>query len=192
MNAQRRSIFAIVCGLALSPAGATAQARTTIAVDATVGGGSDRGGDFVGRNSNSARLAASVRRSGPSHFGFFGDLAADAPSVHLSDHPVVCKPSGAGCSGSYPELVGLTMTAGVIAQPTSRIEARVGVGGGLFVVDPTGLRGTRVGAAVSLADVTWFPVSHVGVVAGARWIAVPRYNDDRLSIFPWAIGLRVR
>ena len=92
----------------------------------------------------------------------------------------------------YPELLGLTVTAGFIAQRTNRIEARLGFGAGAFIVDPTGLRGTRVGAMLSQADVTLFPVTHIGLIAGARWIAVPRYHGDRLSVFPWALGLRFR
>jgi hypothetical protein len=161
-------------------------------VDATLGGGLGSGGEFLHRDLRNARLAASFRRSSPARFGFFGELAIDAPSIHLSDRPVVCNPSGAGCLGSYPELLGLTVTGGLIAQRANRIEARFGVGGGLFIVDPTGLRGTRVGAAVSQADVTFFPLTHVGLIAGARWVVVPRYYGDRLSILPWAIGLRFR
>jgi hypothetical protein len=133
-----------------------------------------------------------VRRSGPTRFGFFADLAIDAPSIHLSDRPVVCYPSGGGCSNSYPELLGLTVTGGLIAQRTNRIEARLGVGGGAFIADPTGLRGTRVGAVLSQADVTLFPIPHLGLIAGTRWVVVPRYHGDRLSILPWAIGLRLR
>jgi hypothetical protein len=164
-----------------------------MAVDATLGAGFGRGGEFFDRDLRSARIAASLRRSTPTRFGFFGELAIDAPSIHLSGRPAVCyfSPRG-GCLGSYPELVGPTVTGGLIAQRTNRIEARLGVGAGVFIADPTGLRGTGVWAAVSQADVTLFPVTHIGLIAGARWIAVPRYSGDRLSILPWAIGLRFR
>ena len=192
MKALRSVVFVVACGLALGPERAAAQGRTTIAVDASLGAGLGRGGEFFDRDLRSARIAASLRRSGPTRFGFFGDLAMDAPSIHLSGRPVVCYPSGGGCSNSYPELLGLTVTGGLIAQRTNRIEARLGVGGGAFIADPTGLRGTRVGAVLSQADVTWFPIPHLGLIAGARWVVVPRYRDDRLSIFPWSIGLRVR
>jgi len=185
--------FVIACGLALGPDCAAAQRRTTMAVDATLGAGFGKGGEFFDRNLGSARIAASVRRSSPTRFGFFGEFAIDAPSIQLSGRPAVCyfTPRG-GCLGSYPELLGPTVTGGLIAQRANRIEARLGVGGGVFIVDPTGLRGTRVWGAVSHADVAVFPVTRIGLIAGARWVAVPRYNGDRLSILPWAIGLRFR
>jgi len=192
VKALRSIVFLVVCGLALGPERAAAQSRTTIAVDASLGAGLGRGGEFFDRDLRSARIAASLRRSGPTHFGFFGDLAIDAPSIHLSDRPIVCYPSGGRCLGSYPELLGLTVTGGLMAQRTNRIEARLGVGGGAFIADPTGLRGTRVGAVLSQADVTVFPAPHLGLIAGARWVVVPRYRGDRLSILPWAIGLRLR
>ena len=101
---------------------------------------------------------------------------------------LVCytSPRG-GCLPRFPEFWGPTLTGGLIAQYMDRLEARLGVGGGAFSADRT-----RVGAAVSQLDLTFFPVSHIGLVAGTRWIVVPRYHGDRLSILPWAIGLRVR
>lgn len=192
MNALRSAVPVVACGLALGPKCVPAQARTTIAVDATVGAGFGRGGEFSDRGLSSARIAASLRRSSPTRFGFFGELAIDAPSIHLSDRPVVCYLSGGGCLGSYPELLGLTVTGGLIAQRTNRIEARLGVGGGAFIADPTGLRGTRVGAVLSQADVALFPITHIGVIAGGRWVVVPRYHGDRLTVFPWTLGLRFR
>jgi hypothetical protein len=158
-----------------------------MAVDATVGGGFGNGGEFYDRNLQGARIAVSLRRSSATRFGFFGELAIDALSI-TSDHLAVCYPSPrGGCLASYPDLLGATVTGGLIAQHTDRIEARLGVGGGAFIAD-----GRRVGAAVSQADITLFPVTHVGLIAGARWVAVPRYRGDRLSILPWAIGLRLR
>jgi hypothetical protein len=180
-------------GLALGPKCAAAQGRTTVAVDATVGAGFGKGGEYFDRSLGNARIAASLRPSSSTRLGFFGEFAIDAPSMQLSGRPAVCYFSArGGCLGSYPELLGSTVTGGLIAQHANRIEARLGVGGGVFIVDPTGLRGVRVGAAVSQADVTLFPVAHIGLIAGARWIAVPRYHGDRLAILPWALGVRFR
>lgn len=187
MKALRRIVLVAACGLALSPARTAAQARTTMAVDATVGAGLGKGGEFYDRNLQAVRIAASLRRSNPTRLGFFGELAFDALSK-LSGHAAVCyfSPRG-GCMPHYPELWGPTLTGGVIAQPTHRIEARLGVGGGAFTGGTT-----RVAAVVSQADLTFFPLTHIGLVAGARWVVVPRYRGDRLSILPWAIGLRLR
>jgi hypothetical protein len=193
MNTLRCTLFVVACGLALAPERAAAQQRTTIAVDATLGAAVGKGGEFFDRNLGSARVAVSLRRAGPTRLGFWGELAIDAPSIHGYGEPAVCyfSPSG-GCLGSYPELLGTTVTGGVIAQRANRIEARLGVGGGVFIADPTGLRGAGVWGTVSQADVAFFPATHVGLIAGARWVAVPRYNGARLSILPWAIGLRFR
>jgi len=187
MKALRCIVVVVACGLALGPERAVAQRRTTIAVDATVGAGFGEGGEFYDRNLQGARIAASLRRSNQTRFGFFGEIAIDALSIG-SGHVAVCyrNPRG-GCLPAYPELWGPTATGGLIAQPTARIEARLGVGGGVFIAD-----GTRLGAAVSQADITLFPVTHIGLIAGARWVAVPRYRGDRLSLLPWAIGIRLR
>jgi hypothetical protein len=189
MSALRCIVFVVACGLALGPDFVAAQGRTTMAFDATVGAGFGKGGEFYDRDLTGARIAASVRHSSSTRFGFFGELAIDALSL-TSGHVAVCYfSSRGGCMPYYPELWGPTVTGGLIAQPTDRIEARLGVGGGAFID-----YGTRRGAAavVSQADVTVFPVRHVGLIAGARWVALPRYDGDRLSILPWAIGLRFR
>ncbi len=179
--------FVFVCGLALGSEVAAAQGQTTLAVDATLGAGTGNGGEFFDRDLIGVRLAASLRRSGPTRVGFFGEIALDALSL-TSAHAAVCYPNPrGGCLDSYPELWGPTLTGGLLIRSTDQIEARLGVGGGAFVAD-----GTRVGAAVIQADVAFFPVRHIGAIAGARWVAVPRYRGDRLSILPWAIGLRLR
>lgn len=152
MTALRCIILVALCGLTLRPDLAPAQVRTTIAVDATLGAGFGKGGEFFDRNLTGGRIAASVRRSGPTARGFFGELALDALSLS-SGHFAICYSSPrAPCSGPYPELWGPTITGGLIAQPSDRFEARVGVGVGAYVAD-----GTRVGAALSQFDVAVFP-----------------------------------
>jgi len=187
MNVLRRLITIFACGFALGVERAAAQERITTAVDATVGGGFGNGGEFYDRSLQGARLAVSVRRSDPTRFGFFGELAIDALSI-TSSHVAVCYPSPrGGCLASYPDLLGPTLTGGLIVQRADRIEARLGVGGGAFVGD-----GVRLGAVVSQADVAVFPVTHIGVIAGTRWVVLPRYRGDHLTIVPWAIGIRIR
>ena len=185
MRPLRCIVFVVACGLALRSERSAAQGRTTMAVDATVGAGFGKGGEFYARSQQSARIAVSVRRSGPAHIGFFGEIAMDAADG--GEDLLVCyfSPRG-GCLQRFPEFWGPTLTGGLIAQ-YDRFEARLGVGGGALSSN-----GTRVGAAVSQLDVTLFPVSHIGLIAGTRWIVVPRYRGDRVSILPWAIGLRFR
>ncbi len=177
----------VVCGLSFSSGRAEAQRRLTVAVDATLGAGTGKGGEFYDRTLAGARIAASLRRSGQRRLGFFGEVAVDALSIN-SSHLSICYPAqDGGCLASYPDFWGPTVTGGLIVQPTERLEARLGAGGGVLIGSPT-----RVGAAIGQADVAFFPLSHIGLVAGARWVAVPRYRGDRLSILPWAIGLRLR
>jgi len=180
-------VAAGVCGLALAPEQAVAQGATTVAVDATIGAGFGKGGEFYHRSLHGARVAASLRRYSPTRFGFFGEIALDALSIGSGDLAVCYFDPRGGCLPVYPELWGPTVTGGLIAQPTDRVEARIGVGGGAYLAS-----GAHVGALVSQADLAFFPVRRIGLIAGARWIAVPRYHGDRLSILPWAIGLRFR
>lgn len=186
MRALRYTGLVLACGLALVPEPTAAQGRTTVAVDATVGAGFGKGGEFYGRNQQSGRIAVSVRRSRLTQVGFFGEVALDA--VVPSGDLLVCyrSPRG-GCLQRFPDFWGPTLTGGLIAQPIDRFEARLGVGAGAFSAG-----GTRVGAAMSQLDMAFFPVSHIGVIAGTRWIVVPRYRGDKLSVLPWAIGLRFR
>ena len=186
MRALRHIVLVVACGLALGPERTAAQGRTTMAVDATVGAGFGKGGEFYGRNQQSGRIAVSVRRSRQTRVGFFGEAALDA--VLPSGDLLVCyrSPRG-GCLQRFPDFWGPTLTGGLIAQPIDRFEARLGVGGGAFSAG-----GTRVGAAMSQLDMAFFPVSHIGLIAGTRWIVVPRYRGDKLSVLPWAIGLRFR
>ena len=186
MKALRCIVLVVACGLALGPERTAAQGRTTIAIDATLGAGFGKDGEFYGRNQQSGRIAVSVRRSRPTQVGFFGEVALDAV-LPSADFLVCYRSSRGGCLPSFPEFLGPTLTGGLIAQPIDRFEARLGVGGGTFSAG-----GTRVGAAVSQLDMAFFPVSHIGLIAGTRWIVVPRYRGDKLSVLPWAIGLRFR
>jgi hypothetical protein len=89
---------------------------------------------------------------------------------------------------SYPEFTGpATIIGGIVRRADERVEVRAGFGGASYVAD-----GARTGAAVTQIDAAAFPVTHVGLTLGLRWIAVPRYRGDRLSILPWAVGVRIR
>jgi hypothetical protein len=107
MRVLRFLCLVVAGGLSIHSGRAVAQRRTTLAVDATLGAGFGKGGEFYDRQLRGARIAASLRRSGSTRVGFF-------------------------------------------------------------------------------------PVSHLGVIVGARWIVAPRYRGDRLSVLPWSLGFRVR
>jgi hypothetical protein len=52
--------------------------------------------------------------------------------------------------------------------------------------------GTRVGAVVGQLDAAVFPTAHIGLVLGPRFVVIPRYRRDRLTMIPALFGLRVR
>jgi hypothetical protein len=188
MTALRFATILLATSFTLVAERVPAQARTSAAVDATVGIGVGKGGEYIDRAIAGGRLAASLRRWQTPHTGVFGELSMDWLAVSMG-HDLVCGPSPrGGCVTPYPELSGPAATVGVVTGRTDgRFEARLGAGGGAYGAD-----GTRVGAVVSQLDASVFPVSHVGLIAGARWIVVPRYRSDKLSMVTCAFGLRLR
>ena len=188
MKVLRYIVIAVASCLAAMHAPLAAQTARTAALDATIGAGVGHGGDFFDRQLLGARLAASLRWSRPTRFALFGEVAIDALSLS-SGHYAVCylNPPG-GCLDAYPQLIGATITAGLLApRLPDRFEMRLGLGGGVYRTD-----NTQVAAPVGQADVAWFPTAHLGLVVGGRAIIVPRYHGDLLATFPWAIGLRLR
>jgi hypothetical protein len=49
-----------------------------------------------------------------------------------------------------------------------------------------------VGAAIGQLDVAAFPAAHLGLILSGRFVAIPRYRHDRLTMVPVLVGLRVR
>jgi hypothetical protein len=187
MKALGYILFLLAATFTLDAARLFAQAGGAAAVDATVGGAAGKGGEFYDRDIGGARLAVSFRRWSTPHVGAFGELSMDWLGLSTG-HYLVCYESSRGGVESYPELSGPAAILGLIGGTVDRrFEARVGAGAGAYAAD-----GTRVGAVVSQVDAAAFPVAHVGLIIGARWIVVPRYRADRLSMLPWTIGMRVR
>jgi hypothetical protein len=188
MKALSYILFLLAATFTLDAARLFAQAGGAAAVDATVGGAAGKGGEFYDRDVGGARVAVSFRRWSTPHVGAFGELSMDWLGLSTAHYLVCYESSRGGCMESYPELSGPAAILGLIGGTVNRrFEARVGAGAGAYAAD-----GTRVGAVVSQVDAAAFPVAHVGLIIGARWIVVPRYRADRLSMLPWTIGMRVR
>jgi hypothetical protein len=179
--------FGVVIGA--TPVAAQSSARSSITVDAALGSGRGHGGEYRDRSLFGARLALSIRRWHSPQSALFAEAAWDWLGW-TRGHFLVCYPSSrGGCVPSYPELSGPTIIAGVATDAWNhRIEGRAAVGGGAYRAAP----GPRVGAAIVQADAAWLPLRHVGLVVGARWILLPRYRGDKLTIIPWNVGLRIR
>jgi hypothetical protein len=164
-----------------------AQNPTSYAADAALGGGIGKGGAFFPRDLIGAELGFSIRRWQSSQLGSFGEVSMDWFGVGPHDALCLVGPGGR-CLDAYPSVAGPAVVIGLIARRTDqRLEMRMGFGGAAYVVD-----GPRVGAAISQIDAAAFPAAHLGLVAGARWIVIPRYRGNRLSVLPWTLGIRVR
>jgi hypothetical protein len=113
--------------------------------------------------------------------GRFGLLGANSDLVCVVDRP------GGGCEPPYPDVTGPSVSIGLLYAPITRVETRLGVGGAAYSID-----GTRVGAAVGQLDAAVFPTVHLGLILGARFAVIPRYRQDRLTMIPVFVGLRVQ
>jgi len=166
-----------------------AQTRTSVALDAAVGSGRGKGGEFVDRQLVGARLGVSVRRWQTSRWGVFIEGSMDGLDL-TTGHKLSCLlNSRGGCVPWFPDFAGPTLVGGLaFARADRRFELRTGLGGASY----TAADGPRIGAFVGQIDAAAFPVTHVGLVFGARWVAIPRYRGDRLGVLPWTLGLRIR
>ncbi|MEQ1689770.1 MAG: hypothetical protein ABMA00_00685 [Gemmatimonas sp.] len=168
-------------------ASAGAQQRIRLTLDATVGAGFGKGGEYRSRSIGGARVAVSTRFQSATGWNPFGELSLDGLSLGLI-RGVGCQLNARGaCVKPYPELIGATAVLGVATTLASRVDLRFGVGAGAYTAD-----GTHAGAAIAQTDITAYAFDTVGLVAGVRWVVVPQYRGDRLTILPWMIGLRVR
>jgi hypothetical protein len=175
-----------------SPHSGCAQIANRWSSDAVVGGAIVKGGDFLNRSRAAASLSvaeamtqrgrfAAYAEASYDWFGQFGLLGGNPDLLCIVDRP------GAGCEPPYPEVAGPSASLGVRYAPSTRLETRVAAGGAAYSVD-----GTRVGAAIGQLDVTAFPAAHLGVILRGRFVTIPRYRHDRLTMVPVVIGLRVR
>lgn len=180
--------FLLVGGLVLTPHRADGQSRTSLAFDATLARAKGSGGEFSNRELMGGRIALSVSRSRATNLAFFGELSMDVLYEGMGT-AAICRPSSrGGCLGDFPELSGPAAVIGVSTESSDQVmQLRLGFGGGAYAKEKT-----RVGALVSQMDGAIFPTSHLGMVLGARWVAVPRFRSDRLSLLQWSFGVRIR
>ena len=175
-----------------SPHSGCAQIAHRWSSDAVVGGAIVKGGDFFNNSRAAASLSvadqmtqrgrfATYAEASYDWFGQFGLLGGNPDLVCIVDRP------GAGCEPPYPDVAGPSASLGVLYAPFTRLETRVGVGGAAYSVD-----GTRVGAAIGQLDAAVFPAAHLGLTLSGRFVVIPRYRHDRLTMIPVLVGLRVR
>lgn len=181
------ALAALVGAVAFAVPAASAQGRPSFALEATIGGSRGRGGDYEDRTLGGARIAASVRTNQQRHVGVFAEVAMDWIALSMG-HDLSCRISSTGgCVPIYPELFGPELLVGVLLRAAPDAEVRAGIGGAAYTAG-----GVTVGGAVAQLDGAIFPARHFGLVGGVRAIVVPRYRHDRLSTFPWFIGVRIR
>jgi hypothetical protein len=90
----------------------------------------------------------------------------------------------------FPDLRGWNATAGVLVRPNRSFELRGGVGVGRYLTTPD--RATALSARVLMADLSVFPVSHVGVALAQRVVWLDRYRGEPLSMLPTTLAIRIR
>jgi len=165
-----------------------AQARTSIAVDAMASSGSGRGGAFVDRQLVGARLGISVHRWRAARWGAFLEGSFDGLDMTTGHKTSCLQHPGGGCMPPFPDFAGAAVVGGLAAaRADRRLELRAGLGVAAYAADD----GPRVGAFLGQLDAAAFPIAHVGLVLGARWIVIPRYRGDRLGVVPWTLGFRI-
>ena len=175
-----------------SPHSGSAQVAHRWSSDAAVGGAIVKGGDFFNNSRAAASLSVAAQMAQRGRFaayveasydwfGQFGLLGGNPDLLCIVDRP------GAGCEPPYPGVAGPSASLGVLYAPVTRLETRVGVGGAAYSVS-----GTGVGAAIGQLDAAVFPAAHLGLILSGRFVAIPRYRHDRLTMVPVLVGLRVR
>jgi hypothetical protein len=173
--------------LVLATRASSAQFISSVAVDATTGAGTGRGGTYWDRDNGGVRLAVSLRHQMSPRIAAYGEVAMEWLAIRMG-HDALCVPKPDGsCMPTYPEFSGPAATFGLVARPNERLEFRGAVGGGAYKAD-----GTRVGGVVGQLDGAVFPFKHLGLLAGVHAVVVPRYRGDQLTTFPWMIGVRFR
>ena len=154
--------------------------------DAAIGAGTGHSRDYFDEGRTAARLAAAKRVLLRDKLAVYFEAGYDW--LGFLEVPLACPlSSDGGCRPRFPSIAGPSVSTGLVFAPWSRLEARAGIGGGAYSVD-----GTLVGSAVGQFDVAAFPAAHIGLVLGTRFIVVPRYRRDRITIIPFMVGLRVR
>jgi hypothetical protein len=165
-----------------------------VAIEGTGGAAAGRGDEALDRDVREARIAVSFRRVSARHLGLFTELGVEYLARN-GDRVNVCQvaPGGSGCFIARPVLLGPTATVGILLQATSVLEFRVGVGGSAYRVSKEQAPNpATIGAFATALDGAVFPTPHIGFVGGVRWLAIPRYRNDRVSLSAWTIGIRLR
>lgn len=115
-------------------------------------------------------------------YDWFGFSLGHGDVCHISpDNP------GIGCLPTFPKVSGPDVTLGGAFALARMLEVRAGLGAGAYSID-----GTRTGALLAQAEAIVFPISHIGIVASARTVAIPRYRQDRIGLSHWLLGVRLR
>ncbi len=172
----------------------TLKAQSAVSFSAVTGlvDGDGRGGAYDARQLMGLQFAGAVRYM-PKRLGMFLDLSRDI-FAQLGASDAICAPDASGhCFPGYPSLSGWSTSLGVVAEPFSFAEARIGVGPAWYRVNSVlQAAATPVTAKVGVVDVALYPLQHVGIGMGLRLMDLGRYRGDALSVRAISVGVRVR
>lgn len=125
----------------------------------------------------------------PYRVSVFADLTTKSLGSRAG-RSVTCSFSPAQCGPTFPDVHGWNYTTGLFIHPNRSFEARLGLGLGHYVTrDEEAL---YPGAIAWLADVTAYPVSHVGLALALEDVKLDRYVGNRLSLQSLSFAIRLR
>jgi hypothetical protein len=182
---KRRLVVIALVALVATSRDAICQAGISPSAEAGVGYGTGNGGSYANRDVIDMFAAASLRFNTSSARAWYLEGAG---IVRLFQSGVTdCLPLPASCVQDFPNHVGLTVSAGLVASVKSWLEMRAGVGGGVMHFDSH-----AVPALTGQLDVAAFPVKRVGLVVGTRPLVFTSKRNIRISRIPIVMALRVR
>jgi len=168
---------------------ALAQHSVSFTADGGVAYALGRGGRYTKRELQGIRLAGSIRLIGHGPNLFLE--ASDQSFVNFFNRGDRCVTDDAGgCPPDFPEFIGASLVGGIVLRPTEWLEVRAGAGAARLRTNDPAV--SSVNAVVGLADVALFPLSHIGVALMIQRLGPARYHDDRLTLQPRTLALRLR
>ena len=167
---------------------ANAQTPWSGAIELAVGGGSVHARNYKSDPQAVLRATIGVRYRLDAKRSLFAEVGKEGIGFNFDDVPL-CKLDGSECVPIPPDFVGTPMLVGISYTPASRLEFRVGAGGGPYHarIDPAA---PRVVAAVGTAAGTFDPIPHCGLTGAVRLVML-RYQGRQVTMAPITVGIRI-
>ena len=117
----------------------------------------------------------------------FAEVGKEWIGFNFDDVPV-CIFEDSKCVPVSPDFAGTPMLVGISYTPASRLELRVGAGGGPYHARRDAK--TSVGAAVGTVAATFDPIPHCGLTGGMQ-LVILHYQGRQVTSVPITVGIRI-